>query len=72
MRESRLSGSVEGVLRNPDPYSDSGGVEANTPNLLQKGRPFILRRIIGMWLLPVFRKPLRVGSRKRLKLHEGN
>jgi len=37
MRESRLSGSVEGVLRNPDPYSDSAVVEPNTQNLLQRG-----------------------------------
>jgi hypothetical protein len=24
-----------------------------------------------MWVLPVFRKPLRAGSRKRLNLHDG-
>jgi hypothetical protein len=39
MRESRLSGSVEGVLRNPDPYSDSVGVDANDQTY-SKGAPF--------------------------------
>jgi hypothetical protein len=32
-----LSGSVEGVLRNPDPYSDSVGIDANDQNLPQRG-----------------------------------
>jgi hypothetical protein len=49
MRESRLSGSVEGVLRNPDPYSDSVRNQVNAKNLLQKVRHFILRRIFGNW-----------------------
>ena len=39
MRESRLSGSVEGVLRNPDPYSDPVGIEANDQTYLKRA-PF--------------------------------
>src|SRR6266478_2770740 len=50
MREIRLSGSVEGVVSDHDPYSDSGEVEANTQNLLQMGRPFILRRTDPLYL----------------------
>jgi len=32
MRESRLSGSVEGVRSNPDPYSDSSEPWSNNRN----------------------------------------
>jgi len=39
MRESRLSGSVEGVLRNPDPYSDPVGTESNDQTYLKRA-PF--------------------------------
>jgi len=48
MRETRSSGSVEGVMSNRDPYSDSDRVLANTQNLPQKG-PFYnaLSRLVG-------------------------
>lgn len=36
------------------------GVDANDQNLLQKGRPFILRHIFGNWLLGVGGGPKRV------------
>jgi len=48
MRESRLSGSVEGVLRNPDPYSDPVGIEANDQTYLKRA-PFY-NAFIGTWL----------------------
>jgi len=31
----------------------SVGVDVRDQNLLQTGRPFILRRLIGMWLPPI-------------------
>jgi hypothetical protein len=34
MRETRLSGSVEGVVSNHDPYSDSGGSPGWGPELV--------------------------------------
>jgi len=33
--------------------------------------PVELARLIGMWLLRAFRKPLRTVTRNRLNLHEG-
>src|ERR1700704_1511381 len=36
----------------------SGGFERNTQNLLLKGRPFILRRLLGMWPIPVSENPV--------------
>jgi len=61
------------------------GTSANRANCHQKRLSVCTRQIgavlspphsdypplIGMWVLPVFRKPLRAGSRKRLNLHDG-
>jgi hypothetical protein len=45
MRESRLSGSVEGVRSNPDPYSDSPEpLVVNNQRLLASKEPALLSR----------------------------
>jgi hypothetical protein len=48
----------------------SGGFEANTQNLLQRGTLLYCVVSPECGFLPVFQKPLRSGSRKPLNLYD--
>ena len=72
LRRFKLCASAGLVLliirKLPSERSESGVIGKSSPTIRRKSRE---NRIIGMWLLPVFQKPLRAVSRKLLNLYGG-